>query len=172
MIIKHDKQAFSRMIEKHFELKHHKMQETRNSCFGSKICSTTIRQAKAVKHECRNITATYVSIWHPNVRKKIMDQTVIHRDKRCRWNLDLLNAENEKEKKSLFINSTSYRVKHDFQTNVLHSLQLIVSPFFLISRLRYNSILHHISISKEIKTSKILSSVNTTGYREPKNFPL
>ena len=31
------------------------MQETRNNCFGSKICSTTLRQMKTGKHECRNI---------------------------------------------------------------------------------------------------------------------
>ena len=30
------------------------MQETRNNCFGSKKCSTTLRQAKTGKHECRN----------------------------------------------------------------------------------------------------------------------
>ena len=35
------------------------MQETLNSCFGSKINSTILRQAKTVKYECRNITATY-----------------------------------------------------------------------------------------------------------------
>ena len=35
------------------------MQETRNNCFGSKICSTTLRQAKTDKHECRNITAIW-----------------------------------------------------------------------------------------------------------------
>ena len=29
------------------------MQETRNNCFRSKICSTTLRQAKTGKHECR-----------------------------------------------------------------------------------------------------------------------
>ena len=33
-----------------------KMQETCNNCFGSKICSMTLRQAKTVKHECQNIT--------------------------------------------------------------------------------------------------------------------
>ena len=36
------------------------MQETRNNCFGSKICSTTLRQAKTDKYDYRNITATYV----------------------------------------------------------------------------------------------------------------
>ena len=35
------------------------MQETRNNCFGSKIRSTTFRQAKTDKHEYQNITATY-----------------------------------------------------------------------------------------------------------------
>ena len=35
------------------------MQETRNNCFGSKKRSTTLLQAKTVKHECRNVTATY-----------------------------------------------------------------------------------------------------------------
>ena len=34
------------------------MQETRNNCFGFKIRSTTRRQAKTGKNECRNITAT------------------------------------------------------------------------------------------------------------------
>ena len=37
------------------------MQETRNNCFGSKICSTSLRQAKTGKHECRNVTETYKS---------------------------------------------------------------------------------------------------------------
>ena len=32
------------------------MQETRNSCFGSKERSTTLLQAKTGKHECRNVT--------------------------------------------------------------------------------------------------------------------
>ena len=36
------------------------MQETHNNCFGSKKCSTTLRQAKTGKRECRNITATYL----------------------------------------------------------------------------------------------------------------
>ena len=31
------------------------MQETRNNCFGSKICSTTLRQTKTGKHECRTL---------------------------------------------------------------------------------------------------------------------
>ena len=34
------------------------MQETRNNCFGSKKCSTTLLQAKTVKHECRNVIVT------------------------------------------------------------------------------------------------------------------
>ena len=34
------------------------MQKTRNNCFGSKNCSTTLRQAKTGKHKCRNVTAT------------------------------------------------------------------------------------------------------------------
>ena len=38
------------------------MQETRNSCFGSKKRRTTLRQAKTGKRECRNVTATYVAI--------------------------------------------------------------------------------------------------------------
>ena len=38
------------------------MQETRNNCFGSKKCSTTLRQAKTSKHECRNVIATYETI--------------------------------------------------------------------------------------------------------------
>ena len=37
------------------------MQETRNNCFWSKKCSTTLRQAKTSKHERRNVTATYIS---------------------------------------------------------------------------------------------------------------
>ena len=37
------------------------MQETRNNCFRSKKCSTTLRQAKTGKQECRNVTATYMS---------------------------------------------------------------------------------------------------------------
>ena len=35
------------------------MQETRYNCFGSKMRSMTLRQAKAGKHECRNIAVTY-----------------------------------------------------------------------------------------------------------------
>ena len=50
----------------HFEEWQQKMQETRNNCIGSKIRSTTLRQAKKGKHECRNITATYTAL----VRKK------------------------------------------------------------------------------------------------------
>ena len=38
------------------------MQETCNNCFGSKICSTALHQAKTGKHECRNITAMYVAV--------------------------------------------------------------------------------------------------------------
>ena len=38
------------------------MQETRNNCFGLKKRSTTLRQAKTGKHECRNITATYAAV--------------------------------------------------------------------------------------------------------------
>ena len=37
------------------------MQETRNNCFGSKRRSTTLLRAKTGKHECRNVTATYVA---------------------------------------------------------------------------------------------------------------
>ena len=44
------------------------MQETRNNCFGSKICSTTLRQAKTGKHECRNITATYFAFLLESVK--------------------------------------------------------------------------------------------------------
>ena len=36
------------------------MQEPRNTCFVLKKHSTTLRQAKTGKYECRNITATYV----------------------------------------------------------------------------------------------------------------
>ena len=36
------------MIEEHFEKYHHKMQETRNNCFGSKKCSTILRQEKTL----------------------------------------------------------------------------------------------------------------------------
>ena len=36
---------------------HHNVQETCNNCFGSKIRSTTLRQAKTGKHESRNVTA-------------------------------------------------------------------------------------------------------------------
>ena len=32
------------------------MQETRNNFWGSKICSTTLHQAKTGQHECRNIS--------------------------------------------------------------------------------------------------------------------
>ena len=35
------------------------MLETRNNCFGSKMRSTTLRQTKTGKHECRNLTATW-----------------------------------------------------------------------------------------------------------------
>ena len=38
------------------------MQEIRNNCFGSKKRSTTLLQAKTVKHECRNVTAHAVTI--------------------------------------------------------------------------------------------------------------
>ena len=37
------------------------MQETRNNCFGSKKCSTTLRQAETNKHACRNVKA--VTFW-------------------------------------------------------------------------------------------------------------
>ena len=33
------------------------MQKPRNNCFESKKRSTTLRQAKTGKHECRNVTA-------------------------------------------------------------------------------------------------------------------
>ena len=36
------------------------MQETRNNCFGSKIISTTLLQAKTGKHECLNVTTMYI----------------------------------------------------------------------------------------------------------------
>ena len=45
------------MVEYHFVKKHHKVQETRNNCFGSKKCSTTLCQLKTGKHECQNVTA-------------------------------------------------------------------------------------------------------------------
>ena len=34
------------------------MQETRNNCFRSKICSKTLRQVNTGKHEFRNVIAT------------------------------------------------------------------------------------------------------------------
>ena len=37
------------------------MEETRNNCFGLKIRSTILRHTKTSKHECRNITAMYIS---------------------------------------------------------------------------------------------------------------
>ena len=37
------------------------MQETRNNFFGSKKCSTTLRQAKTGKHECQKLTAIAVT---------------------------------------------------------------------------------------------------------------
>ena len=48
------------MIVNHFVEYHHHMQETRNKYFGSKKRTTTFCQAKTDKHECRNVTATYV----------------------------------------------------------------------------------------------------------------
>ena len=41
------------------------MQKTRNNCSGSKKRSTALLQAKTGKHECRNVTATYVAITLP-----------------------------------------------------------------------------------------------------------
>ena len=38
------------------------MQETRNNCFGLKISSMTLRQAKTGKHKFQNITVTYIAI--------------------------------------------------------------------------------------------------------------
>ena len=38
------------------------MLETLKKCFGLKICSTTFRQAKTGKHECRNITEAQVAL--------------------------------------------------------------------------------------------------------------
>ena len=38
------------------------MQETRNNCFESKICSMTLCQAKTSKHECQNVRAIYVAV--------------------------------------------------------------------------------------------------------------
>ena len=38
------------------------MQENRNNCIGSEKRSTTFRKAKTDKHECQNITATYVAV--------------------------------------------------------------------------------------------------------------
>ena len=43
------------------------MQETRNNCFGSKISSTTLRQAKTDKHECRNVTEMYKTKYNGKV---------------------------------------------------------------------------------------------------------
>ena len=42
------------------------MQETRNNCFGSKIRSTTLRQAKTGKHECfiQNTSLLIPSLLH------------------------------------------------------------------------------------------------------------
>ena len=42
------------------------MQETRNNCFGLKICSTILRQVKTGKHECRNVAATLLFFWTRN----------------------------------------------------------------------------------------------------------
>ena len=39
------------------------MQETRKNCFGSKIRSTTLRQANTGKRECQNVTATLLLIY-------------------------------------------------------------------------------------------------------------
>ena len=58
--MEHHKLVFWSMIKNNFDIQHHKMQETRNNCFGSKKRSTTLRQAKIYKHECWNITASYV----------------------------------------------------------------------------------------------------------------
>ena len=38
------------------------MQETRNSCFGSKKHSTTLLQARTGKQEYQNVTATYLAV--------------------------------------------------------------------------------------------------------------
>ena len=57
------------------------MQETRNNCFGSKIRSTTLRQAKAGKHECGSrayllkvlFSDTYVVYRSPVLDYKILN---------------------------------------------------------------------------------------------------
>ena len=38
------------------------MQETRNNCFVSKKRCTTLHQMKTSKHECLNLTATYIAL--------------------------------------------------------------------------------------------------------------
>ena len=43
------------------------MKETRNYCFGSNKCSTTLRQEITGKHECRNITATRATFFRPEI---------------------------------------------------------------------------------------------------------
>ena len=47
------------MVNDHFTNEYHKMQETRNSCFGSE--NTIHRQAKIGKHECNKIRTIYKS---------------------------------------------------------------------------------------------------------------
>ena len=39
------------------------MKETRNNCFGSKIRSKTLPQAKTGKHECRILIATHKTLY-------------------------------------------------------------------------------------------------------------
>ena len=50
------------IVNKLFTNRHHKMQETCNNCFGSKICSTTLRQAKTGKHKWRNVITMYFTL--------------------------------------------------------------------------------------------------------------
>ena len=38
------------------------MQETLNNCFGLKIHSTILCQAKTGKHECQNMSATFATL--------------------------------------------------------------------------------------------------------------
>ena len=43
------KTTIKNTVEYHFVKQHHKMQETRNNCFGSEKCSSTLSQAKTGK---------------------------------------------------------------------------------------------------------------------------
>ena len=67
------------------------MPETYNNCFGLKKCSTTLRQAKTGKHDCRNVTAILssgpmrLSLWKISQEKlwKISEERL--------WNINSLN---------------------------------------------------------------------------------